>query len=147
MIRKSGILFGVLAAMFIMALSAANINTNLKPQIHQDVFTYVKNSTTYDTTGWLSLGGAGVVDLTDFYSGSSSSTITTYIIGKFYGGAEKLVYSGSSRTTDAVRHINLRNADSSLIGGIEQIKVAHTIVNGAADSTGLLKVYTNVLCR
>lgn len=147
MIKKSSIILGAVLAVFVMALMSANINTNAKPQIHQDVFVYAKNSTTNDTSGWYALGGANVVDLTDYYTGSSSSTITTYVIGRFQGGAEKLVYTGSSRTSAAVKHINLRNYDSSLIGSVEQVKVVHTIVNGASDSTNLLKVYTNILCR
>jgi hypothetical protein len=137
----------VFVAMGIYLLTAANINNYLAPQLHQDVFTYTKNATTNDTSGWYSLGGANVIELTDYYSGSASSTFTTYVIGKFSGGAEKLVYTGSARTSAAVTHINLRNADSSLIGAVEQVKIAHKIINGAADSTNLLKAYTNVLCR
>lgn len=147
MTKRKYIVLGVVFAMAFLMLTGANINKNITPQIFQDYFTYTKNATTTDTSAWFSVGGADVVEITDYYSGSSSSTFTTYVIGKFYGGAEKLVYSGSARTTAAVTHINLRNADSSLIGACEQIKIAHTIINGAADSTNLLKAYTNLFCR
>jgi hypothetical protein len=143
---KLYMLFGGLVTIVILGLMGASISSQITPQIYQDVFTFTKSATTSDTSGWYSLGGGNVIELTDYYGGATSATITTYVLGQFSGGASKLVYTGTARTTAAVTHVNLRQLDSSLIGACEQIKIAHTVICGD-DSSALLKCYTNLLTR
>jgi hypothetical protein len=138
---------GAIAVYTTFLLMGANIGTNIAPQIYSDTFTYTTNSTKTDTSVWYSLGGAAEVDLSAYYAGSASSTFTPYVIGKFYGGAEKLIYTGGVCSTAAIYSISLRNLDTNKLGAVEQVKIGYTVINGSGDSTALLKFYSNILCR
>jgi len=141
-------LMGSMFAVFgVFMLMGVNIGSSITPQIYTDTFTYTTNTTKTDTSVWYSLGGAVDVDLSAYYAGSASSTFTPYIIGKFSGGAEKLIYTGAACSTAAIYTICLRNIDTNKIGAVEQVKIGYTVINGSGDSTALLKFYSNILCR